>query len=92
MSYDVLGFVSFLTFNRDEVRAWALKKGGTALDAAATVHSDMARGFIRAEVIRFDDLKELGSEREVKAKGKERLEGRKYVVCDGDIINIRFNV
>ena len=92
MSYDVLGLISFLTFNRDEVRAWALKEGGTALDAAAAVHSDMARGFIRAEIIRFEDLKELGSEREAKAKGKERLEGPKYVVCDGDIINIRFNV
>ena len=92
MSYDLLGLISFLTFNKDEVRAWMLERGGTALDAAGTIHSDLARGFIRAEIIRFEDFEEFGSEREIRAHGKERLEGRDYVVQDGDIINIRFNV
>lgn len=92
MSYDLLGLISFLTFNKDEVRAWMLLRGGTALDAAGAIHSDLARGFIRAEVIRFEDFEEFGSEREIRAHGKERLEGRDYVVQDGDIINIRFNV
>jgi len=92
MSYGLLGLLSFLTFNKDEVRAWALPKGGTALDAAGAIHSDLARGFIRAEVIRFEDFEQFGSEREIRAHGKERLEGRDYVVEDGDIINIRFNV
>jgi len=92
MSYDVLGLITFLTHNRDELRAWALEAGKTALEAAEQVHSDIARGFIRAEVVHFKDLEELGSEREVKAKGKERLEGKDYVVQDGDILQIRFNV
>ena len=92
MSYKVLGLISFLTIGEDEVRAWTLRAGSTALDAAGTIHSDLARGFIRAEVMRFEDLKRLGSEREVKAKGLARLEGRDYAVQDGDILNIRFGV
>jgi ribosome-binding ATPase YchF (GTP1/OBG family) len=91
-SYEVLGLISFLTIGKDEVRAWTLSSGATALDAADAVHSDLARGFIRAEVMRFDDLKGLGSEHEVRAKGLAKIEGREYVVHDGDIINIRFNV
>jgi hypothetical protein len=91
-SYDELGLISFLTVGDDEVRAWTLKEGETALDAAGTIHTDLARGFIRAEVMKFDDLHELGSEREVRAKGRHRLEGRDYVVEDGDVLNIRFNV
>ena len=92
MSYRVLGLISFLTIGKNEVRAWTLESGLTALDAAGTVHNDMARGFIRAEVMRFDELERLGSEREVKAKGLARLEGRDYVVQDGDILKIRFSV
>ncbi len=92
MSYDVLGLITFLTHNRDELRAWALEAGKTAVEAAEQIHSDIARGFIRAEVVHFKDLEELGSEREVKAKGKERLEGKEYVVQDGDVLQIRFNV
>ncbi len=92
MSYRMLGLISFLTVGPDEVRAWTLKAGQTALDAAGTIHSDLARGFIRAEVMQYADLIELGSEREVKAKGLAKLEGRDYVVQDGDILNIRFNV
>jgi ribosome-binding ATPase len=92
MSYQMLGLISFLTVGEDEVRAWTLESGETALDAAGTIHSDLARGFIRAEVMKYGDLAELGSEREVKAKGLAKLEGRDYVVQDGDILNIRFNV
>ncbi len=92
MSYRVLWLISFLTIGSDRVQAWTLKSGEAVLKAAETVHSDMARGFIRAEVMKFDDLEQLGSERELKAKGLVRTEGRDYVVQDGDIINIRFNV
>ena len=92
MSFKMLGVISFLTIGADEVRAWTLKAGSTALDAAGAVHSDLARGFIRAEVMKFDDFERLGSERELKAKGLARLEGRDYVVQDGDILNIRFSV
>jgi hypothetical protein len=92
MSYHLLGLITFFTFNPNEVRAWALPAGSTALEAADTIHSDIARGFIRAEVVRFEDLEELGSETEVKAKGRARLEGKDYVVQDGDILQIRFHV
>jgi hypothetical protein len=91
-SYEMLGLISFLTVGPDEVRAWTIRGGESALDAAGTIHTDLARGFIRAEVFNYEDLHELGSEREVKAKGRHRLEGRDYVVRDGDILNIRFNV
>ena len=92
MSYRVLGLISFLTIGKDEVRAWTLESGATAAEAAGTIHSDMERGFIRAEVIKYDDLERLGSEREVKAKGLARLEGRDYAVQDGDLLDIRFGV
>jgi len=92
LSYDMLGQITFLTHNQDEVRAWALEAGRTAIEAAEQIHSDIARGFIRAEVIHFADLEELGSDRQVKARGKERLEGKDYVVQDGDILQIRFHV
>ncbi len=91
ISYDTLGLISFFTIGKDEVRAWTLKNGETALDAAAEVHTDLARGFIRAERFTFDDLKECGSEKELKASGKFHLEGKEYVVQDGDIICIRHN-
>jgi len=90
--YSALGLVSFLTVVSDELRAWPIKKGTAAVDAAGKVHSDIKRGFIRAETFGFDDLKELGSEKALKAAGKIRLEGKDYVVRDGDIINFRFNV
>jgi GTP-binding protein YchF len=91
-SYDALGLHSFFTGNEDEVRAWTLPRGGSCLDAAATVHSDMARGFIRAEVINWEALISLGGLSEARAQGKLRLEGKDSVVSDGDVIYIRFNV
>ena len=91
ISYNTLGLVSFFTIGKDEVRAWTLKKGETALDAAAEVHTDLARGFIRAERFTYDDFKECGSEKALKASGKFHLEGKEYVVQDGDIICIRHN-
>ncbi len=90
--YSALGLISFLTVVSDELRAWPIRKGTVALDAAGKVHTDIKRGFIRAETFSFDDLKELGSEKALKAAGKIRLEGKEYVVQDGDIINFRFNV
>ena len=90
--YCALGLISFLTIVSDELRAWPIKQGITALDAAGKVHSDIKRGFIRAETFSFEDLKELGSEKALKTAGKIRLEGKDYVVKDGDIINFRFNV
>jgi len=90
--YSALGLISFLTVVSDELRAWPIKQGTSALDAAGKVHTDIKRGFIRAETFGFDDLKELGDEKAVKAAGKIRLEGKEYVVRDGDIINFRFNV
>ncbi|NQT00413.1 MAG: redox-regulated ATPase YchF [Planctomycetes bacterium] len=90
--YSALGLISFLTVGSDEVRAWPIKQGTIAHDAAGKVHTDIKRGFIRAETFAFDDLKEVGSEKALKAAGKVRLEGKDYVVQDGDIINFRFNV
>jgi GTP-binding protein YchF len=90
--YKTLGLISFLTHGADEVRAWPIQQGTVALDAAGKVHSDIKRGFIRAETCSYDDLKQFGSEKALKAAGKIRLEGKEYVVRDGDIINFRFNV
>ena len=87
-----LGLISFFTAGEKETRAWTLRQGETALDAAATVHSDLARGFIRCEVIRWDDLVAAGSHAEAARAGLQRLEGKTYVVQDGDVLNIRFNV
>jgi len=91
-AYELLGYISFFTVGPDEVRAWNLRRGATALDAAAAIHSDLARGFIRAECFHYDDLMELGSEKVIKERGRLRLEGKTYTVADGDILNIRFNV
>ncbi len=91
-SYDLLGLNSFFTCNEQEARAWTLPQGGTALEAAGTVHTDMARGFIKAEVIGWDQLLELGGLAEARAQGKLRLEGKDYTVADGEVIYIRFNV
>jgi ribosome-binding ATPase YchF (GTP1/OBG family) len=87
-----LSLITFFTAGEKETRAWPLREGRTALDAAGEVHSDIARGFIRAEVIRWDDLVEAGSHAEAKRRGLERVEGKTYVVQDGDVLNVRFNV
>lgn len=92
LSYQLVGLHSFFTVGEDEVRAWTLPVGSTALDAAATVHTDLARGFIRAEVVAFEDLIAAGSMAAARSAGKVRLEGRDYVVKDGDIVHIRFSV
>lgn len=91
-AYKTLGLQSFLTAGEKEVRAWTIKQGSTAPEAAGVIHSDFERGFIAAEVMKFDDLKELGSEQAVKAAGKLRTEGKTYVMQDGDIVEFRFNV
>jgi ribosome-binding ATPase len=87
-----LDLISFFTAGEKETRAWTLERGRTALDAAATVHTDIARGFIRCEVIRWNDLVEAGSHTEAARRGLQRLEGKTYVVQDGDVLNVRFNV
>ena len=89
---DELGLISFFTAGDKETRAWSLRRGATALDAAATIHTDIARGFIRVEVIRWDDLVKAGSHAEAARSGLQRLEGKTYVVQDGDVLNVRFNV
>jgi GTP-binding protein YchF len=91
-SYALLGLISFLTAGPDECRAWTVAAGSTAPEAAGKIHSDLRRGFIRAEVIRFEDLVASGSEAEARKKGLLRTEGKQYVVQDGDIVNILFNV
>jgi len=90
--YGLLGLISFLTVGEDEVRAWTIEKGTNARKAAGKVHSDIERGFIRAEVVKYDSIFELGSMAKVKEKGLFRLEGKEYIVEDGDIINFRFNI
>lgn len=91
-SYALLGLISFFTVGPDETRAWTVAQGSTAVDAAAAIHSDLARGFIRAEVIDWRELLELGSMAEAKRHGKVRSEGKTYHVQDGDVIEILFNV
>lgn len=91
-SYDLLGLLSYLTSGEDETRAWAIKKGTKAPQAAGKIHSDFERGFIKAEVINYKDLLDLGSSALAKEKGLMRLEGKDYVVQDGDVILFRFNV
>ncbi|HBG25717.1 MAG: hypothetical protein A2Y10_20435 [Planctomycetes bacterium GWF2_41_51] len=90
--YSALGLINFFTVGEDENRAWSILAGTTALDAAGKIHSDIKRGFIRAETFSYDDLKKYGDEKAVKAAGKFRLEGKNYIVQDGDIMNFRFNV
>jgi len=91
-SYEILGLISFFTVGSDEVKAWTIRKETQALDAAGIIHSDIKKGFIRAEVLSYDDLMSAGSQHEAKKKGTARLEGKTYKVQDGDIINFRFNV
>lgn len=92
VSYDLLGLCSFFTVGTDEVRAWTIAVGTRAVDAAGEIHSDLARGFIRAEVSRWEELLEAGAFAPLREKGRLRLEGKEYVVLDGDILNIRFSV
>jgi len=89
---EALGLITFFTIGDTEARSWTLRYGETALDAADSVHSDIARGFIRCEVIRWDDLLECGSHTEAARRGLQRLEGKAYVVEDGDVLNVRFNL
>jgi ribosome-binding ATPase YchF (GTP1/OBG family) len=89
---DALDLITFFTAGEKETRAWTLRSGETALDAAGAIHSDIARGFIRCEVVDWQDLVGAGSHAEVSKRGQQRLEGKTYVVRDGDVLNIRFNV
>jgi GTP-binding protein YchF len=92
LAYDALGYISFFTVGEDEVRAWNVRRDATAVEAAAAIHSDLARGFIAAECFKYEDLIAWGSEKAVKDKGKFLLAGKDYSVKDGDILSIRFNV
>ena len=92
ITYHILGLKTFFTVGKDEVRAWTFKNGMKAPECAGIIHTDFQRGFIKAEVTSFDDLKELGSELKVKEAGKLRLEGKEYLMQDGDIVLFRFNV
>jgi ribosome-binding ATPase len=91
-AYSLLSLLSFFTIGPDEIRAWTIHKGMTAPQAAGVIHSDLERGFIRAEVIKYTDFITLQSEHACKEKGKLMIEGKNYIVCDGDILHIRFNV
>ncbi|HYF92864.1 MAG TPA: redox-regulated ATPase YchF [Symbiobacteriaceae bacterium] len=92
VAYDHLGLISFLTVGEDEVRAWTIRQGTTAKEAAGKIHSDIERGFIRAEVVAYADLAAAGNMAKAREQGHFRLEGKDYIVHDGDIINFRFNV
>ena len=91
-TYDLLGLATFFTAGKDECRAWTFKKGMKAPECAGIIHTDFEKGFIRAEVTSFDDYKEYGGEKEAKEAGKMRLEGKEYIMQDGDIVFFRFNV
>ncbi len=91
-SYSLLGLISYLTAGEPEVRAWTIKRGSNAQKSAGVIHSDIERGFIRAEVTKYDDYMEYKTAAALKSAGKTRLEGKEYIVCDGDVILFRFNV
>ena len=91
-SYELLGLISFFTVGEDEVRAWTIKTGAKAPDAAGVIHTDFRKGFIRAEILSYNDLMDAGTYSKAKKKGTVRLEGKEYLVQDGDVINFRFNV
>jgi hypothetical protein len=91
-SYELLGLISFFTVGEDEVRAWTIKDSTKAVDAAGVIHTDFQKGFIRAEVLSYNDLIDAGTYNEARKKGTVRLEGKEYIVKDGDIINFRFNI
>jgi ribosome-binding ATPase YchF (GTP1/OBG family) len=90
--FAALDLIVFFTVSDKEAHAWTLRRGSTAIEAAGAVHTDLARGFIRCEVIRWDDLVAAGSHQEASHRGKQRLEGKEYVVQDGDVLNVRFNI
>ena len=92
ISYDLIGLQSFFTVGEDEVRAWTIRRGATAVEAAATIHTDLAHGFIRAEVVNYEDVLSLGGYAQARANGKVRLEGKEYTVQDGDVMHVRFNI
>ena len=92
VSYEALGLISYFTVGADEVRAWTVHRGATAAEAGGAIHSDIERGFIRAELMKYQDLITLGSEQAVASAGKAQLKGKEYIVEDGDILNFRFNV
>ncbi|MFC5911333.1 redox-regulated ATPase YchF [Streptacidiphilus monticola] len=92
VGFDTLGLQTYLTAGPKEARAWTIRKGATAPEAAGVIHTDFQRGFIKAEVISYDDLVSLGSVAEARAKGKARMEGKDYVMQDGDVVEFRFNV
>lgn len=88
--FELLGLITFFTVARNKLHAWRIRRGGTALEAAALIHSDIADGFIRADVFRSDDLTDCGSVAALRAAGRLRSEGRDYQVCDGDVLYIHF--
>jgi GTP-binding protein YchF len=92
VGFDTLGLQTYLTAGPKEVRAWTIKKGATAPEAAGVIHTDFQKGFIKAEIVSFDDLVECGSIPEARSKGKARIEGKEYVMQDGDVVEFRFNV
>jgi hypothetical protein len=91
-SHQLLGLISFFTVGKDEVRAWPIRKDTPAQQAAGAIHSDLEKGFIRAEVVSYDDLMAHGNHSAAQKAGRVRLEGKNYLVQDGDILDIRFNV
>lgn len=92
LSYDLLGLQSFFTVGPNEVHAWTIRRGATAYEAAGEIHTDLQKGFIRAEIVRFEDLDTLGGMSEARARGKLRLEGKDYVLQDGEVMHVRFNI
>jgi ribosome-binding ATPase YchF (GTP1/OBG family) len=92
LGFRTLGLQTYLTAGPKESRAWTIPQGATAPQAAGVIHTDFERGFIKAEVVSFDDLVATGSMAEAKAKGKVRIEGKDYVMADGDVVEFRFNV
>lgn len=91
-TYDLLGLATFFTVGKDEVRAWTFEKGSKAPECAGIIHSDFEKGFIKAEVMSYNDLVNAGSELKVRELGKARIEGKEYIMQDGDICHFRFNV
>jgi ribosome-binding ATPase YchF (GTP1/OBG family) len=92
VGFDTLGLQTFLTAGPKESRAWTIRKGATAPEAAGVIHTDFQKGFIRAEVVSFDDLVAAGSMQNARTQGKVRLEGKDYLMADGDVVEFRFNV
>jgi ribosome-binding ATPase YchF (GTP1/OBG family) len=92
VGFATLGLQTYLTAGPKEARAWTIRRGATAPEAAGVIHSDFQRGFIKAEVVHYDDLIEAGSMAEAKSRGKVRIEGKDYVMADGDVVEFRFNV